>query len=257
MATATTRISLIWSRKYPFFCIYKIFTLGLALDLRLHRCDYQKSTYSMFKHFSFVLFVLSTSVPCEMAFCFQVRSLESWFKCFPFLCRVSVQGRCVTSLSLKNSGVGAIFRLQSWRTKDATIGCDNLIARWWTRRGRKKMMMRETKAKNSVMKMAEISAWLRWSWWSGEGEYGLTGKYFHWRRNNWIVYFFNYQGSAGFGVKILQSSVQSQVWGTGDIYRYHLPLCENWEVWSKPLGFQQVGVAPWSWRRDGFNCCGR
>merc|ERR1712043_135155 len=77
MATATTRISLIWSRKYPFFCIYKIFTLGLALDLRLHRCDYQKSTYSMFKHFSFVLFVLSTSVPCEMAFCFQVRSLES------------------------------------------------------------------------------------------------------------------------------------------------------------------------------------
>merc|ERR1712043_90401 len=68
MATATTRISLIWSRKYPFFCIYKIFTLGLALDLRLHRCDYQKPTYSMFKHFSFVLLFYVLLFPVKWHF---------------------------------------------------------------------------------------------------------------------------------------------------------------------------------------------
>merc|ERR1719234_2707527 len=83
-ATAMMRISLIWSRRK--ICIYT-FTFEKAQDFFFclrHCCDYKKPMYSMFKHFSFVL-CLSTSVPCEMAFCSSSVTIEIMILMFPFI----------------------------------------------------------------------------------------------------------------------------------------------------------------------------
>ena len=52
-----------------------------------HCCDYKKPMYSMFKHFSFVL-CLSTSVPCEMAFCSSSVTIGIMILMFPFILQI-------------------------------------------------------------------------------------------------------------------------------------------------------------------------